>query len=605
MKIRKTKKGFTIVELVIVIAVIGVLTAILVPTFISLTAKANKASDQSLVANLNTALKMQEAEDGAKNPTMHDAVLDLDAQGFDLGKLVTKSKESLLWNMETNQFELEKDQSGAKYWKIYDAAPASSTVSVYAKGNNFGTSVSVSGVGFDAGYVNNIATVNYSGGAAGNDVVIRTNGFDTTLNVNTDGNVKHYGSVGQLNIEKVAMESFHEHGTARSVNLTKGNFVIEQTGDVTLVSVLATEAGSVKLDIQGSLEVVAGNAAAYTVTAGAAQETVNAPIADNTLAIVNGTAKTSLAEADFGDGNKIVLLKDFAESQITLGSCTVIGNLTKLNAKVNGDKTILLKNVHTTNIKVDTSLGFNGSLTFDGGLLETSDPGTGDTNAAFFVGKGLGSYTFKNMTVAANITKGLKISSAKSVTVENCVFDASKLSCVVSGVEASMRSLSLIDIQEQNYSKNSNSTQKMTIRIVNNSFAYAPQGSIVPGVADSDTAAAIKIKTEKQNERSAGFETVTITGNSFANCYRDVSVGCNVYESNIAGKRADDRDATGNKVQSPIWTIADNTTTLTASIVAARGVLTFRATTDANSLAEKVGRIEGGCGLWETARSTH
>ncbi len=400
------------------------------------------------------------------------------------------------------------------------------------------------------------------------------------------------------------MASFHEFGDARTVVLKEGNLVIEKSGSATLVSVTATESGKAKVDIQGDLDVLAGDSSVYTVTSGSANETVNAAIADNTLAIVNGVAKTSLSEADFGDGNKVVLLKDYNDSAIALGSCTVVGNLTKLNATFAGDKTIVLKNIHTTNIKIDGA-GFNGSLTFDGGLLETSNPGTGDTNAAFFAGKGLGSYTFKNMTVAANITKGIKICSAKSVVIENCEFDSSKLNCVVSGDETSMRSLSLIDIQEQNYIQNSSSTQKMTIKITGNYFAYAPQGSTTGGVADSDTAAAIKIKTEKQNERSAGFEKVTISNNKFVNCYRDVSVGCNVYESTTNGKRASDRDAEGNKVQSPIWEVSGNTTTLAENVVANRGILTFKAATASESLAEKVGRIEGGCALWETARSTH
>ena len=225
MKIRKTKKGFTIVELVIVIAVIGVLTAILVPTFISLTAKANKASDQSLVANLNTALKMQEAEDGAKNPTMHDAVLDLDAQGFNLAKLVTKSKEALLWNSETNQFELEKDQAGAKFWKIYDAAPTSSTVSVYAKGNNFGTTVNVEGVGFDAGYVTSISTVNYTGGAAANEVVIRTNGGALTID-GASSHVEHYGLTDLATITAVSDDTYVEHGTVISLKVSADQKVV-------------------------------------------------------------------------------------------------------------------------------------------------------------------------------------------------------------------------------------------------------------------------------------------------------------------------------------------------------------------------------------------
>ena len=400
------------------------------------------------------------------------------------------------------------------------------------------------------------------------------------------------------------MASFHEKGNARTVTLKEGNLVIENGGSVTLVSVTATEPGKATINNQGELEVVAGNTSNYTIT-GSANETVNAAIEDNTFAIVNGVSKTSVSQEDFADGSKVVLLKDYdaTHDQITLGSCTVVGNLTKLYAKVSGNKEVVLKNIHTTNVKIDDVAGFNGSLTFDGGLLETSDPGAEDANAAFYATKGLGSYTFKNMTIAANVTKGIKIASAKSVTIENCEFDASRLTSYVTGAESSLRSLSLIDIQEQNYMKNSNSTQKMTIKISGNHFAYAPQGKVLTGVADSDTAAAIKIKTEKQNERSAGFDKVTITNNKFENCYRDVSVGCNVYQSATAGKRVEDRDATGNTVVSPLWEVSGNTTTLTAEVVANRGILTYRASADADSIAAKVGRIEGGCALWETARS--
>ena len=54
MKFRRNKKGFTMVELIIVIAVIAVLTAILVPTFIHLANKAGDASDKTIVKNANT-----------------------------------------------------------------------------------------------------------------------------------------------------------------------------------------------------------------------------------------------------------------------------------------------------------------------------------------------------------------------------------------------------------------------------------------------------------------------------------------------------------------------------------------------------------------------
>ena len=55
---KMNKKGFTIVELVIVIAVIAILAAVLIPTFVGLVNKANQSADIQAVCQMNTALAM-------------------------------------------------------------------------------------------------------------------------------------------------------------------------------------------------------------------------------------------------------------------------------------------------------------------------------------------------------------------------------------------------------------------------------------------------------------------------------------------------------------------------------------------------------------------
>lgn len=62
MKRNKNKKGFTIVELVIVIGVIGILSAILIPTFVTLTDRANEASLKSNLANAYSMYAAQAAD---------------------------------------------------------------------------------------------------------------------------------------------------------------------------------------------------------------------------------------------------------------------------------------------------------------------------------------------------------------------------------------------------------------------------------------------------------------------------------------------------------------------------------------------------------------
>lgn len=68
---KKTRKGFTLVELIIVIAVIGVLAAILIPTFANVIDKANKKSALSDSKNALTQCITEFADEGlSPNPDM-------------------------------------------------------------------------------------------------------------------------------------------------------------------------------------------------------------------------------------------------------------------------------------------------------------------------------------------------------------------------------------------------------------------------------------------------------------------------------------------------------------------------------------------------------
>ena len=75
----KNKKGFTIVELVIVISVIAILAAVLIPTFSGLVKKANSSADQQAVRNMNTILAMEEVE---KELSIADVHLALNRAGM-------------------------------------------------------------------------------------------------------------------------------------------------------------------------------------------------------------------------------------------------------------------------------------------------------------------------------------------------------------------------------------------------------------------------------------------------------------------------------------------------------------------------------------------
>ncbi|MBR2370658.1 MAG: type II secretion system protein [Clostridia bacterium] len=62
---KSNKKGFTIVELVIVIAVIGILATVLIPTFSSVVDKANKSAAEQELKNAYTLALAEAIADGS------------------------------------------------------------------------------------------------------------------------------------------------------------------------------------------------------------------------------------------------------------------------------------------------------------------------------------------------------------------------------------------------------------------------------------------------------------------------------------------------------------------------------------------------------------
>ena len=235
LKSKNTKKGFTIVELVIVISVIAVLSAVLIPTFVSLVKKAKKSADMTTVANINRVLAAGEVTNG-KPKTYTEMLAIAEEGGFVIDKLSpTSDGHDFVWDKNTNKVYLYdedgkfvKNQSvkepsdKTNYWYLVDSAEDATT----AGKNVYLSNASVTDVTVDAGIeVAGATNVTLDTDAAGTfDICL--NGGNLTIDA-PNADVNSYGKKGEVTIVAVKGASYHENGKAAFLKLQQGHVVIE------------------------------------------------------------------------------------------------------------------------------------------------------------------------------------------------------------------------------------------------------------------------------------------------------------------------------------------------------------------------------------------
>ena len=310
---KKMKKGFTIVELVIVIAVIAILSAVLIPTFSSVIKKANEAKDTQLVRNLNTALASE--IDGDK--TMASALSAAEKFGYDIEKINASATDNeILWDSVANVFCYLKDGaveyipesvsgnkgSAADLWVIDNEVSA--TYSTYL--------VDYEGTSVEAKHSLDVTAcgaidVMYQGAAT---VDIFTNGGNITVK---GGTVNHYGMARYL--DKVA-GTYNEFGV-----IVADLAEVEKVEDTSTWTVVTTADELTAALVNGGNILLGAN---INVTNNIADKNNSFEVTKDTEINLNGYNITGLHKNTSDTLNKNNVLINVANATLTLSGYGVV-----------------------------------------------------------------------------------------------------------------------------------------------------------------------------------------------------------------------------------------------------------------------------------------
>lgn len=331
---KNSKKGFTLVELIIVVAVIALLAAVLIPTFSSLISKANQAKDEALVSNLNKAVALSTE----KYDNVHDVLEAVQANaGFDVAKIsASVSEHEILWDSVNYCFvyktekgitgipdtQTNKDVKDYQYWQFLSKempALEEQQYSIYWAGETIKTTAAKPlevKVGFDAGKTT-VAELKYVANKSEQDVTLYTNGGNLTIDAITDS-VEHFGTSDKVIVDAVAPNSYHENGDVVALVVSKGRVVVNQ--GATINTIIAKTTSTEVIVPKGSDTIV--YAPEEVKVEGVEKKGTPDVVADNIDGVVTGAkyfAGGSGVEADpYLINNEEQLIKNVKNVKITM-----------------------------------------------------------------------------------------------------------------------------------------------------------------------------------------------------------------------------------------------------------------------------------------------
>ncbi len=253
---QKKKKGFTLVELLVVIAILAILASVSVVGYLSFTNKAKESNDTSLTTQMNTILQGEGATEGA-NKTAHDAVLDLKDNGLDVTKLTPTSEGyEFVYDLSQDKFFLLDGEKivapsnatvSANKTDIYKFVgkdgELSNTYSNYLKDDYVSPATLEISTGFDSG-THKLEVVNLKSDSL-TYANVRVDAKELVVEA-PKATVDFYGKINKATVKSVdEKHSLHVYGEILSLDVTVGHIVVENGGNInTVTDTSATGDGS-------------------------------------------------------------------------------------------------------------------------------------------------------------------------------------------------------------------------------------------------------------------------------------------------------------------------------------------------------------------------
>lgn len=266
---KNKKRGFTIVELVIVIAVIAILAAVLIPTFSNIIKKANISSDKQLARNMNAALAAADAE-GVVVEDISDVLQIVNAAGYILENLNPSTEGYyFVWDEETNQilfindsYEVifnSRDFSDNKvdWWCTVGSVAEIEKISTAGISLYFEKDITEDlelkkVVGFDTGYFTLTGDLSISGADAVT-VVLKGNIVGNVTIDAPGATIKQYGSInGDVTVTQIASASFDVFGyISGTLSAVKGHVEVLNSGNVATIALPAGTNANATVTVSG------------------------------------------------------------------------------------------------------------------------------------------------------------------------------------------------------------------------------------------------------------------------------------------------------------------------------------------------------------------